>query len=492
MPCLVGCMNNYNCGTPTQPVEGDNIAPYVKLFFGSRDNPEISVGNNPSPRWDNTAVIKSFEMGSSNGVGFKAEVLDSQGGAFHLFIEKLNKCMGKSSTEYKMSAEWGWVVTNCNGSMNVIPSPCVTTLPIHCETIFADGKVKFIITGTDLMQNVFAARHDKIEGSDGAKLPLKVAIRNLSQDTEPKFNVVFLRIEKNGTYAEYGFKEGGFQGPKSVWTCNGQNKLATIQNWMENFVTDRDKGVIPIWDSRGCQSEPTLALVEDPSGDCNETVDPCAGSLGTYIVNGGKCSSVISFTPQINWVMGMAGTSVGGNSGGPASGAGVKKKKDCEVQTPETGTTQTVAITKNGWDVYGAKYGQPKQEFAQNKQQKANSLMSSVLQPISAELRIQGDPSARFVHPTSYVGKYISIIVINPFHLFGDGNGGCGDWLADPGCNEILSNKKWFITGCSHSIKEGSYVTTIQVKLVAPGINISGGDPFGGAGSSGYVPNNAC
>lgn len=488
MSCLVGCVKNFVCNEIKSTIDGDSVTPYVKLFFGNPNEPEITVGNKSSPKWDNTASIQSFEMGASNGVGFSATILDQQGGAFHLFMEKLNKCMARSSSEYKMAAEWGWVVTNCDGTKKIMSSPRVVTLPVKCETVFAEGKVKFNITGTDLMQSVFVTRSTEIEGTDTNKQPLKVAIRNLCQNEEPKINVRFLRIEKDGTTSEYGFP-GSFLGPKAVWDSDGQDKLSIIQKWLEPFVTDRQKGIVPVWDS---SEKRELVLVEDPTPGCGESNNVCNGALGTYIVNGGKCSPVISFNPHIDWVMAMAGKAVGGTTNAASGASIVKDDKTCPVQTKNTGTLQSIPLSSYAWNVYGPKQSGEENSKGQDAQAKANSVLDPVLQPITAELRIQGDPSENFVHPFNYIGKYISIIVINPFHLLGNENNGCGDWLAQPGCNEILSNKNWLITGCSHNIKEGSYVTTLQIKLVAPGISLLPGEPFGGPGSEGYVPKNAC
>jgi hypothetical protein len=486
MSCLAGCASNYSCGRLKKPIDGHSISPYVKIFFGDASNPDITVGNESSPKFDHTAAIKSFEFGSSNGTGFKAEIIDSQGGAFHLFIDKLNKCMEKASTEYKMHAEWGWTISNCDGSKDVKRSPKVTVLPIHCETLFEQGKVKFIIEGSDLMQHVFAARHDVIKGDDENRMHLKDAIRQLAQDTEPKFDVKFIKRSKDGTESPLKFKEGGENGPKDVWACDGQNKLATIQKWLEPFLTEDDKGIVPLWDSR--EEKPTVIFMQDPTPSEGEGGDACSSSLGTYIVNGGSCSPVIRFSPKLNWAAAFSGLASGGNSGGAASGESIKKEKD--LQTPETGIQQSIPITSAAWNVYGPKKAVEETEKAQNAQEKANAVLDPGLKPIEAELVVQGDPSEEFIHTPLSVGKTISLVVINPFHLLGSGPG-CGDWLAQPGCNQILSNKAWQVMGFSHSIKEGSYTTTMKILLASPGIHFENGE-FGGAGSGGYQPTNAC
>jgi len=485
MACLVGCASNYSCGRLKTAIDGDSVSPYVKLFFGDPNNPDITVGNESSSKFDHTAAVKSFDIGSSNGLGFKAEIIDSQGGAFHLFIDKLNKCMSKASNEYKMGAEWGWTVSDCGGGSRLIRSPKILMIPLNCETLFADGKVKFIIDGSDMMQHVFTARHDVIKGDDDNRMFLRDAIEQLAQDSEPKFNVKFIKRSKDGTESPLKFKEGGVNGPKDIWSCDGQNKLATIQKWIEPFLTNDDKGIVPLWDSR--EEKPTIIFLQDPAPADGEGSDPCSSSLGTYIVNGGSCSPVIRFTPKFNWLAAFAGLSSGGNAGGAATGESTKKEKN--LQTEETGIQQSIPITSAAWNVFGPNKAVSETEKAQNAQDKANSALNPGLSPIEAELVVQGDPSEELVHSILSIGKKVSLVVVNPFHILG--TGGCGDWLAQPGCNQILSNKNWDVMGLSHSIKEGSYTTTIKIRLVTSGIHFENGE-FGGAGSGGYQPKNAC
>lgn len=487
MACSLACADQYACGEITQAIDANSLAPYVRLFFcDGKGNTVITVGNESAPQWDNTAVIKTFQLGCSNGSGVKVEILDEQGGSFHTFVEKLNKCIKKSKEEYSMGVEWGWIIQNCDDSFNKIQSPLVFVIPIHLEVTFSEGAVKFIIEGTDSMQHVFAARQVEVEGTDDNKVGLKQAIQMLGQRTDPKIDVNFTRVEKDGTLTVFEFEHGKpGEGPKSKWGADGQNKLAAIQKWIEAFRTDRQKGIIPLWSPENCQA-PTLVLVEDPQPDCDE-VRSCSNSIGTYIVNGGNCSNVISFTPRINFVERFAGIPSSANSGSAASGKTVKATKKCDVQTDETGTLQSIPPDDSIRDVVGARRQTEEKSKGEEAHNRANLTIKDA---ITAELRIQGNPRPEFAHPLKMLDKRISLIVINPFHLFGAGS--CGDWLAQPACNDVLSNKEWQITGASHEIKEGSYTTTLQIKLLAPGVSISANEPFGGPGSGGYVPFNSC
>jgi hypothetical protein len=49
-------------------------------------------------------------------------------------------------------------------------------------------------------------------------------------------------------------------------------------------------------------------------------------------------------------------------------------------------------------------------------------------------------------------------------------NEGCGDWswLASSGCNALLSDRDYWVTAINHSIREGSYTTTLKVSSVNP------------------------
>jgi len=487
MSLLVGCQE-YVCNEIMRPIEGSSVAPFVKLFFCNEGGgePVITVGNKSSPQWDNTAIIKTFQIGGSNGIGVRIEIMDEMGGSFHLFIEKLNKCIGQSKSGYTMGVQWGWIITDCIGGNSIKASPNIYVIPINLEVIFSDGRIKFVIEGQDSMQHVFTSRHDEIEGTDDKKTSLKEAIKSLGENKDPKIDIKFIRIEKDGTITEFPFRHGGMQGPKSVWPSDGQNKLATIQKWCEPFMTDRNKGLVAMWNPTVC-GNPTLDLMEDPKVDCNESRG-CNGNLGTYIVNGGKHSPVLSFTPTINYVESFAGLTTGGNAPTTESGKPVEVKHKCQVQKEETGVLQSVPVSKQSRDAIGTKTNLQETAKSQSAYARANTAKG----PITAELRIQGEPRQEFIHPKLMLDKFVSLIVINPFHIFGSGNGGCGDWLAQPGCNEVLSNKDWMITGCSHDIKEGSYVTTLQLKLVAPGVEINAHQPFGGPGSGGYVPTNDC
>lgn len=480
MNCLVGCASNFASGPLKQTVEGENLSPWIVVRFEGQT--AVTVGNKSAPANDNTAVIKSFEFGMSNGAGCEVEILDEQGGSFHTFVERLSKSITLASQDYKMEIQFGWTIKNCDGTFDVKSSPVLTFLPMHIEIDFAEGKIKFKIIGTDLIQVVFVSRENQTFGTDENPMPLKEAIKQLFSEDEPKIQAQFLRLESDGSLSEWDF-DGDVKG---AWECDRQNKLSTAMSWISSFRTDRNKGIVPTWDCAA--SEPTVIFWEDPGQECGALVSPDA-ILGTWIVNGGKCSNVVSFTTKLNWMAAFSRMGTGGGMS-PGSGETTQKSKACNIIAKNAGVQQTISIDKYAWNFYGPKNALKETDKSQNANNDANRSNSGSLEAIDAELRFQGDPSAELCSPKTILGKYCSIVVINPYHLLGISDAGCGNWLASPPCNEILSNRRWQIQGVQHSIQEGSYTTTLKVKLAVPGIDTNPGSPLGGEGSGGFTPSN--
>jgi hypothetical protein len=103
---------------------------------------------------------------------------------------------------------------------------------------------------------------------------------------------------------------------------------------------------------------------------------------------------------------------------------------------------------------------------------------------IEATLRVQGDPSSWLCSPISGMGRCVGIVFINPYFLVhGATTLDCPVWAAnDPDnpdtvfksiCNELLTNKGWFVMGVDHQIKDGNYTTELRLRLVAPGAEIN-------------------
>jgi hypothetical protein len=439
------------------------------------------VGNSSDPNHGNQAVIKSFQFGGSNGAGIEVEIHDEQGSNFEAFMSRLNKSINNAQKDYRMVVQWGWIDRACGANTGQIVSQSeqFTFIPIHVEASFSEGKIRYKLVGTSLLEVVFAAREAVIHGSDDNKISLKDAIRKMFRTGPPVINNIrFLRINADGTTSEWGFKQkdGGFNGPVQKWESDQQNKLSAAMKWIEPFSTDRDKGVVAVWNPAVPGGE--VIFYEDPAPKCGESIDWCSRTIGTYSVNSGLCSPVLSFTPSAKWVYDAISRS-GGKTGVTSGKNDARKgRPGCNIGQTGAGTMtstpfSTAQIDQNGFGAMEEYMdSQANHEFANKR-----------VYSMEGELRIQGDPS--LAGPLKIYGKTVSIIVISPFHI--EQSGYCGDWLAKPGCHPVYSNKAWWLRGVDHMIKEGSYVTTFKVALSAPGSDVDDDTPFGGLNSGGWV-----
>lgn len=503
MPCLIGCIKDFTCdgGVPLiTPVNGENISPWVKARFtkgnpgGIMEDEIITVGNESC--WlvnsfgePHHASIKSFEYGTTDGHKCKMDIIDEEGGAFTLFVDKILKCLDNAKPQYFFQVQFGWAIQNCDGDWDLEASPILTFLPLNLEVNFSNGVVKYSISGLDAFHIVFMAREDEADGDDAHPMCLKAAIIERMGKNEPKADVEFKRKMPDGTITDFEWKQNGAgcgpDGPISSWTCDNQNKMGTVSRWIQPFRTSNDKGVYMLWNNE--KTEPTITLWEDGSLECKEKAECNSGRhLGSFVVNGGKCSNVISFNPNINWPAGFATMAQGGNNSGPMSSKNIKTDNHrvggggCDLQWgSKAGIMQSVHLTRQAVDFYGARAVE-ETDISNKEHANANAGREGIT-PIEADLTIQGNPGYKFIASQFVLQSYACIVVINPFHLSGPWWDGCGDWmvLADSGCNNVLSNRFWKVMGVTHQIKEGSYVTVLKVKLPVPGVEISPDQPLG-------------
>jgi len=480
-----------NAAPLMQTVQAESISPWVKVQF-TAGGTYITVGNESSPEFGHNAVIESFEYGNSDGQVCNIEISDQQGGEFNKFVDNIAKCI--KSDDVRTQVTWGWTVSNCDGSPGKkIQSPILYVTPIKIDVSFAEGKIKYVFSCADLMQMVFVSRPDKVYGSDDQKMPLQEAIKALFNDTDPKITAKFLRVSPDGKSPPTEWTK--FNKPDVVgkWPVDNQNKLSCAMKWLEPFMTDKGKGIHPTWSPT---EKNTVIFWEDAAPDCENGAPPeSIQPLGTFIVNGGNCSNVISFNPKISWIPALAKLSRGGSTS-PMTGKPQEKSQKCNVQLGgednkdnTAGIQRAIPPTGAAIDNYGKEAGYYTDK-SQNANAKAASYHVEGLAAIEADLVIQGDPSDYFCDIQRMIYKTVAIVVINPFHLAGGSF--CGDWLAKPGCNNVMSNKNWLIKGVSHSIRIGSYTTTLKITLIAPGIDIKEGETLGGGNSGGYVPPGTC
>lgn len=499
--CLAGCIVDYKCGTLRVPdgnaaPDGDVMAPFVVAKFkGSGGETTITVGNESAPDFDHHAVITSFEYGASDGLEGSLEIIDEQGGAFNEFVDAIVKCLNKENDPNStVLMSWGWIAQNCRGGLQKFGGDFTAKMKLQgLEVTFAEGKVKYNINLLDLGQLVFTSKEDDIWGTDKAKMPLKQAIRRLGVKRAPTMKFRFFRKGVGGRRdSTWNFKDFPKpDGPVCVWDTDNENKLNTIMKWIEPFQTDKGKGVFI---TASTSEADTFILWEDTKPKPGEAESCVASqSIGTFLVNAGRCSNVLEFSPKISWPQAFARLATGGGTEGAGGSGSQKQKKDegSKDQGEQTGSQEGLTMNRYAWDCHGPKNAIKKLEESQKLHHRAGAGAMGI-ESIEAELKLVGIPFAEFVKLVLIKGRWASIVVINPFHIFGTTNGGCGEWLAKPGCNKILSNKKWLVLGVNHQISAGQYTTTLKVKLPVPGIDLLPNEPLGGFNSEGAVVANTC
>lgn len=454
----------------------------------SEGGEKITVGNESFKGDPNTACIKSMEIGWENTPSVKVEIVDEAGGTLGAVANSLRKCVKRGGAGSMLTFQWGWVLTKCEaGKPEVVPSPIFKAMIKQFEVSYSEGKIKYSIEACAYDKLEEMMRWDGTKGTDKYPTDIESAIESLCSQ-EPQIKVRYVELQPDGKLKDVKFEWARTkEPPKAVWQTDNLNRLSIIMKWLGPFRVKSgkcDKGIIPFFSP---DKPDELVLLKDPQPGPGEA-SSCGGSLGTFIVNGGKCSSVIEFTPKMNIINAVNQFTVGGDTSGPNKSSNqFAEKKRCEDQQKqgtESGTQMQASITQQAFDSYGVRVANEenlKSEIAHNR---AN-LVTSILNPgVEADLKILGNPDIRFCNFQQ--SRVISIVVINPFTIRGPG---CGDWLARPGCNELFTNRLWRIKSINHSITPGSYTTTIKVYLVGgkgTTLNVgSSSEILGGEGSGG-------
>lgn len=477
--CLQGCGRRYDCGNLQKAIDADIVAPIVIATVTSPEG-GITVGNRSAPSFSNHAAIKSFQYGMSDGIGCTIEIVDEEGGSFPEFFGKVANCLENAADKYLLKVRWGWLVESCFGMGSPILSSIHTFLIKRVSVNMENGIFRFVLEGIDLIGGAQEeTRAECTYGADDDPMPLKEAIKKLFKNyTPPVSSVKFLRVKAGGGTEDWDFKKINGEVPKGVWQANQTNPLSTALEWMRPFQTEREKGVVPAWNDTA--SQPEIIFWEDYSPSCDEQLDGCSRSKGTYIVNGGDCSRVISFKPEINWTFAVAANVGGIINEGQAKGEKQAEEQECQLKAGEKkgggggggkgcakGGVQTEQQTPDtGLRNYGNKEATKETIKSDQKHQRANR----TYEPVKAELVIQGDP-VNYDRLDQIKGKLVSVVYINPFHVIGGGSS-C-DWLQISNCNSVLSNKGWDLLQVAHDIQDGSYTTTLSLFLTAPGSNVS-------------------
>lgn len=526
--CVAGTKGNENDRCIKRPIQAEGLAPFVRMHFppmpglatfnGVLSNifavaggqtittidpagkPDLTVGNDSNPP-NNHAVIKSFQYGASDGNGAEVEVFDEEGGEFDLFVNKLVKVLNDGN-DFGCSIEWGWAVVDCQGNMTTVKSSMHFFLILSIQISFSSGGVTFKVELQDLMEPLFETRAD----DTFSNVTLKEAIIELfTKKATPRINSVLFKrftpgaggnspcnnlVENNNmanqsnvvnleNLQDFKFK-GDLENATTNWHCKGQTPLAAVREWLKDKMTVDDKGLIIFWNSSSDKSQ--LVILEDPLPKCWSDLaqEQCSRSIGTYIVNGGANSPVLSFDPQIKFNFAAAARAGAGVDTLTVQGEKTTPANPCpenqvKNNPSKSGDTTFVQMNEGFNEIYG-----PGNLVLAIRGLAANQNANKTYENIEAELRIQGDPSLD--NPYTIKVKTVSLVVINPFHIRSAGGNqvvrgsflpGCPEWLVGPPCNQILSNKNWFIKGVFHEIKDGSFTTTLKLYLPAPGQTVN-------------------
>ena len=461
MACEDECIADNQCRPPNEPLDGAIFAPWVKLTV--RGGEEYTVGNESSPSEPHHTCIKSFQYGvsvASGGVGAKFELV-----SYIAFAKAINKTINQAPDDTEATFfQFGWIIKTCDGNTRKISSE-----PIHCmvktmQSTHEGGVVKISIECIDMMVRHFERRIDGNFGSDDNKIPLKQAIRDVFGTNDPVMNVRFPAADGG----ELKFKYGDDEGPRAKWPGDQQNALGVVRKWLSGNITKNDKGTIVQYDP----SESELVIAEDPQPGPGENADCCTNSLGTYVVNAGNCSDVISFTPTIDWI--LFNNNAGGTPGGGDSGNMQETAEPDSALMENAGPQDNQVIPTYNRD-YMSTNATPRANQESTAAQSRANKGYEIKSGFEAELKILGNPE--FINPVLLRGSSVAIIVINPYFL----DTSC-TWISTPKCNEILTNKQYLVLGIDHQIEAGKYTTTIKVKLTLPNADIDQGEAIGGDG----------
>jgi hypothetical protein len=482
--CLAGC-GQYSCSSKAEkPITpGHSFAPFVKVRFGSRKDAEITVGNESSGVFNNHAIIKSFSYGISNGQEVSIEIVDEQGGAFRAVFDTIAKCLVNINQPiYQIAFSYGWVRVDCDGNkLTPIESPICKALVKKIDVTYQQGKAKYKVLSKSIMQATDVARENSIKGSDQSKISLEEAIILACKEQPPVLEPYKGIVTAKGEQKTEPFKDSKlweFQNEKVIidkFECKNQTKVQAMYDWLEPYITKKKKGIFVTADN--IDPEKIIFWEQSDGKDCSVNV-------GTYIVNGGECSPVIDFNPTITWLPGVAAipSQAGGNVHGSATAAsgskepGINKNSVTEAQETQgenAGSTALFNPTDFGYNTHGPSDVHKKTNEARSKHADAARRYSGGgILPITADLVIIGDPGITkgFSVINQLVGRKVSIVFINPFYI-GTKDGNDKQYLAIPGCNEILSNRGWQIQGVNHTIQEGKYTTTLKLYLTGPNLD---------------------
>ncbi len=429
----------------------------------------------------------------------------------------------------------------------IICSPVLYFVVDWVNVHWDQGKFVYELEGTDTLVRGQENMIQQIFGQDNQQMYFTKAVELLGLISFPQFRVEFKAYNAAGDivdmefakadtntqcreFADDGYADCLGYGPLGVFRPNTKPPLAVIQDWIATqgvFARDltgkvtADGGRVGItmnFDpaykfSSTRDFAPTTndacAICANPGGDGEPPqygrlilwangFPYCQGNLSdveinarmkaVYIVNGGNCSPVLSFTPTFRWHSWAAQRNAG--NVGPANNS---------QETVTKGQTQGVVKTncpiasnrgfiRQAGVIPTAQVQKTLVPGLQTQEGTFHSIMANLMiGAIEADLRVQGDPSSWLCTPAEGFLHTVGIIFINPYFLIEDPDSpvkNCPQWFANDGdgsggtysastINKLLTNKGWYINGADHQIKDGQYITTIKLRLLAPGAELN-------------------
>lgn len=484
MACLTSAeIQKYLCSTPEEPPYGWVYTPYVEMDMKGGTF-KVSTGNKSHKQDPNKLVISSMQYGlqqANGGMKVDFELLGEGSQVYENVVKLLNKTIKLASTEtVENKFRFGWLLKDCDGVTIPDLSEWIHFMPKKLFTNIDKGITKIKLECVDLLQRHSDRRIEKNQGKEGNLKRLKQAIRDMCQAEDPPIKVEFRNREWTGEL-EFEIHPDGIE---AVWKANELPLLSTIRNWVSTIKTVNKLGVYFKYDPSK-KTGPKLIIQEDDSCKPDENCG-CEGYEKSFIVNGGNCSPVIEFSPEIEWILDAGG--FGGISGGGNSGQMTKNKEDPKLSPIENSGSGNAQALPSEYD-----YTVP-QEARTVLLEKTTAAQTTANKPFDQARSIKGDLSiignTDYANLVEQMGRYVSIAVISPFSIGDEGSNNCDTWLAKPPLNKILSNKKWMIMGVDHQIEAGKYITKLSVSLPVPNAELSVNDPIGGKGSGGITMEN--
>jgi hypothetical protein len=500
------------CGTIRRPLPSsgssginpsinfESYAPYIILRFQDPSTRgrtakylyAITTGNLAGE--NRTASIKSLHYEVNQSGTATVDIVDASGDDFVNFYSSLftNGCLPGTGRprrgqpqSLRVSLDFGWIFTGSTGVTTIYSNtfanggqferktgPHLYFNLMKIDVNYEGGiwKYKVELKGADAPNGRRSASRTYGKSNQLVTL-IDAASKHLSGDCkDPQIpnRVKTIRKNADGTWSSFKFENSTPNGPKGVYPGFNDDPLSAIRKNLDSVVTDRGRGVYMFYNV--ADESQTLYLVEGHFENCKGArggINGCKTNfLGTYVVNGGDISPVISFSPKLE-INATPTTNRGSVSAGSTRSRSIKIPEcgegDSQAQNGATIVTQT-AVRENQLNSATPKELPNKiAKTARASIEAAKSIMPTI-QGITADLTIQGDP--RLVWPHQTTACYISVIFVNPFSLkqtFAVPNKVEGNWLASPPTNSLLSQSSMLVQAIEHDISDGKWETKLKI-----------------------------